>query len=70
MGWGWHGWYWGGPGIFWFAFIVVIVLLLMRRDRHVRPPQRETPEEILRRRYASGEISSEDYQRMLSELRR
>jgi putative membrane protein len=69
MGWGWHGWFMGWVGIFWFALVVLIVWLLVRRDAAARPSRRETPEEILKRRYASGEISQEDYQRMLSELR-
>lgn len=30
----------------------------------------ETPEEILKRRYARGEIEREDYQRRLEDLRR
>jgi putative membrane protein len=70
MGWGWPGWYMGWVGIVWFAFLVLLVWLLARRDAAARPPHRETPEEILKRRYASGEISQEDYQRMLAELRR
>jgi uncharacterized membrane protein len=33
------------------------------------PPARETPTEILARRFASGEISAEEYQRAMDLLR-
>ena len=35
----------------------------------VAPPARETPLEILARRFASGEISAEEYQRAMDLLR-
>jgi putative membrane protein len=72
MGWGWHGWYMGWMGIFWIALVVGLVWLLFARGSAAGnpPPDGETPEEILKRRYASGEISQEDYQRMLNELHR
>ena len=59
--------------LWWVAGIVVLVLLVRlvagtaggfstRSD--------ETPEQILKRRYAKGEIEREEYQRSLEELRR
>jgi uncharacterized membrane protein len=35
-----------------------------------REPPRESAEEILKRRYATGEIDETEYQRRLAELRR
>ena len=37
-------------------------------DRHVREPHRETPEDLVRRRYAAGEIRREEYQQTLRDL--
>lgn len=62
------GWMW----IFWIALIFLIVWLLVRAGRNSNQPAQhgESPEETLKRRYANGEISQEDYQRMLNEIRR
>ena len=59
--------------LWWVAGIIVLVLLVRlvtgstgafsRRDD-------ETPEQILKRRYAKGEIDSEEYQHRLADLRR
>jgi putative membrane protein len=59
--------------VWWVAGIIVLVLLVRlvagstsgfsRRDD-------ETPEQILKRRYAKGEINSEEYQHRLADLRR
>ena len=59
--------------LWWVAGILVLVLLVRlvagstggfsRRDH-------ETPEQILKRRYAKGEIDSEEYQHRLADLRR
>ena len=59
MGWG------GGLGmiLFWVLLIVIIILLvkyLMPRT-DTRPEQKETPLEILKRRYAKGEIDKAEY---------
>jgi putative membrane protein len=59
MGWG------GGIGmiIFWIIVIVVIVLLVKRftSQSSERIERKESPMEILKRRYASGEIEKEEY---------
>lgn len=53
--WGMHWGWW----IIWIIAIVVIVLLITRsRSAKTR---RETPLELLERRYAAGEISTEEY---------
>jgi putative membrane protein len=62
----------GGPFMgsmhwFWWIFWVVLVGLIVfygwgrRGGQHGRP--RETPHEVLRRRLASGEISTEEYEK-------
>ena len=55
------------------VIILVIVLWIVVRAassaRDVRE-QRMTPEEILRQRYARGEINTEEYQHRLEVLRR
>jgi putative membrane protein len=74
MGWGNMGW--GGVGVggmigmvvFWLVLIALIVwavsrLLPGRQMRQSQPqPGQETPEEILDRRFARGEVDLETYQ--------
>ena len=38
-------------------------------DHPVLPRERETPEGLVRRRYAAGEIDREEYERKLKDLR-
>jgi putative membrane protein len=55
------------------AGIVVLVLLVRLVAGSVggfSPRGDETPEQILKRRYAKGEIEREEYQRRLEDLRR
>ncbi len=70
-------WYGGGMMVgmgllmivFWVAVIAGIVLLvrwLVGQREHKQPP--DTPLEILKRRYARGEIDQETFQRMKQEL--
>lgn len=59
--------------LWWVAGIVVLVLLVRLvagTTGGFSPRSDETPEEILKRRYAKGEIDSEEYQRRLADLRR
>lgn len=69
-----------GWGMFWMGFfwvavlaaIIVAVVALNRRtgssDQVTRPRPSESPEQIIRRRYAAGEIDGETYRKMLEEL--
>ena len=59
--------YMTGMPIFWWLFMIAVVIALVfwglggsttRRDR-----SREAPHEVLRRRLASGEISTEEYEK-------
>jgi putative membrane protein len=71
-----HYWYWSYGGhmiwmtISWLVgiglFSTLIWLLLSAFNRG--PESSGSPEEILRRRYAAGEIDTEEYKRRLDEL--
>jgi putative membrane protein len=64
----------GGWMVLWWAFgIAVLVLLVWTMTRAAggfSPGGGETPEQILKRRYARGEIERDEYQRRLEDLRR
>lgn len=63
----------GMHALWWIFWIVVVIALLFwgrsdfptRRDR-----PRETPQEVLRRRLANGEISTEEYEQRKAVLDR
>ena len=63
---------------FWMAFwwllgLAVLILLVWIVARAAGGPSwrtDETPEQILKRRYARGEIDREEYERRLSDLRK
>lgn len=76
MGWGWDGaggswWMMGIGGLFWLLVLGLVVWLVLRAagGRDVVPGG-ESAEELLRRRFASGEIDAEEYERRLEVLRR
>jgi putative membrane protein len=72
------GWVWGlGMGLgglvmltFWAALIVGIVLLVRSTGAGAGPVPRDTPLDTLRRRYAAGEITREQYEQMRKDLER
>jgi putative membrane protein len=77
---------WGGGGwvmlLLSVAFLVAVivgVVLVVRAasgngaaggDRQAAPRERETPAELVRRRYAAGEIDRDEYERKLRDLDR
>ena len=73
-----HYWYWSYGGhmiwmtISWLVgiglFSMFIWLLVSAVNR--RPESSRSPEDILKRRYAAGEIETEEYKRRLEELRK
>ena len=73
--WGWDGgggWLMMGIGmLIWVAVIALIVWLVIRAVGQ-RPSGggAESAEELLRRRFAAGEIDTEEYQRRLETLHR
>lgn len=67
---------WGGWGImmglFWVVILIAVIALAfwLAGSRGLRWTSDESPEAILKRRYARGEISREQYESMLRDLRR
>lgn len=71
-----RGWMWGfGMGLgglvmltFWGALIVGIVLLVRSMGVGGAPPSHTTPLDTLKRRYAAGEITREQYEQMRKDI--
>ena len=74
MGWGYGmSWFWSIIMIlFWIAAIVGVVLLVrwivFSVDKGRGPQQQETAVDILKKRYARGEIAKEEYERMKKDI--
>ena len=57
--------------IFWVLLIVGLVALLFRRERPAStPPSKATALEVLERRYAAGEVSTEEFNERRANLDR
>lgn len=68
-------WFGFGGGIMWLVWILIIVAVIWvirsaASSGNSKPPptSRESALEILKTRYARGEISAEEYQRMRREI--
>lgn len=48
--------------------VVLVLMMIRRRPSPPEQPQRESPREILKRRYAAGEIDEDEYLRRMSGL--
>lgn len=62
----------GWMGIWWILGAVLVAMLMSTMLRSGRGPMmgpRESPEDILKRRYAGGEIDRETFQKMLADLK-
>ena len=74
-GWGpmmYYGFGYGGMFI-WIIFLIVIGFLIYfiikaQKTKSQTPTQNESPLDILKRRYAKGEIAKEEYERMKKDL--
>ena len=67
---GFGGWYMGGMWFWWVAILAVAGGVLWRLfSRHCDRTLSEPPEQILKRRYANGEIDRDQYERMRSDLK-
>ena len=74
----WMGGMWIFPFIFLTVIVIVIVLILRRNDlgpprNHYdndlqRKEEKETPMEILKKRYARGEIDKEEFDRIKRDI--
>jgi putative membrane protein len=64
----------GYGGMFmWIIFLIVIGLLIYfivqaQKTKGNTPTQHESPMDILKRRYAKGEIAKDEYERMKKDL--
>jgi uncharacterized membrane protein len=68
---GWHMWWMATSWIIGLVLVAVFSWAWLRGTAFQPPsPQDQSPESILKRRYAQGEISTEEYERRLSGLRR
>ncbi len=70
----WHmtGWHFMWMALWWtliLAGIAWIIWSVNNRTRPVGGPDQETPEMLLKKRYARGEIDTDEYRRKLNELR-
>jgi len=67
-----YGYGYGGMfmGILFLIVLGVAIYFIVRnvRSRNVEEQGRETPIDILKKRYAKGEITKEDFDRMKNEL--
>jgi putative membrane protein len=65
------GWNFWGMHFFWWLFWVLLIASLLFPDTPVsRGRRRETPLEILQRRYAAGEIETAEYEERKATLER
>jgi putative membrane protein len=70
-----NGWLMGGMWIFWLVILVAMVLLAgwamtRGRGRPGGPEERkDSAEEILKQRYARGEVNREEYEQKIHDLR-
>ena len=71
------GWMWGMHGgwwVFWILITLAFVWMLSRAGANTqngsRAAQRDSPMEILKRRYAEGELSTEEYEERKERLER
>ena len=63
------GWsFWGMHFFWWLFWIVIIVALVLPITPVSRGRRRETPLEVLQRRYAAGEVSTEEYEKRKTKL--
>lgn len=72
-----EGWMWGMHGLWWVFWILITVAFVWILSRAggstqgvVRSGPRESPLEVLERRYAEGALSTEEYEERRERLER
>ena len=68
-----HDWHMGWMWFAWPLGVVLLIVLIWAFARGAAPPSRgdeESPDAILTRRYARGDIDEEEYHRRLNDLRK
>ena len=69
--WGWHGWFFGPIMMIVFIAIAVVVVVVMVRwlggvaggaQTHPQPSSHRTPLDILKERFARGEIDKDEFE--------
>lgn len=77
MGWGGYdmGWWGMGAGLLIWVLLIGLAIWVVWRLTSTRAPSGsmppgETAEDVLRRRFAAGEIDAEEYERRMTVLRR
>jgi len=63
----WNGWGMGSTWLFWLAILVAVAVFYLARQSW--QSSKRSVEEILRERFARGEISKEQYEDRLKTLR-
>ena len=64
-----HNWFWGGGFWFGWVFWVAIIGLIVYHLPPPLPPQhQDSPLDILKRRYAKGEINKEQFEQMKKDI--
>lgn len=69
----WNDWHMGGMWLWWLLIISAIAAafwFVARASRSGESTPEESPEKVLKRRYAKGDIDKHTYEDMLAELRK
>ena len=64
------GWFWGMHFLWWIFWILVVIFFVFVLTPVPRNKVRESPLQILQRRYAAGEITTEQYEERKQRLER
>jgi len=65
-----HWWHMAWMGLSWLILIALVLFVLFWIAGSNRKLRRQSAENLLKTRYVRGEISREEYEKMLKELRR